>query len=269
MKFSSVSLLLLVALLTGNCSATKKSDDAPMRVKILTYNIHNAQGMDDVTDFDRIATVINRVNADYVALQELDSATQRSGGVVVLDELAKRTGMYAVYGASIDYRGGKYGIGILTKKKPLQHRSVPLPGSEEKRRLLLVETADCVIGCTHWSLTESDRLASVEPINRAVEGYGDKPVFLAGDLNCIPQSEEMALLTKEWSVLNDSLRPTIPAENPESCIDYLLFKNNPLFNVRIVAAEVEQEPVASDHLPVWVSAEVRRNEPSGGTSRAN
>jgi len=94
-------------------------------IKILSYNIRNARGMDEKTDYDRIAGIIRSIHPDCAALQELDSATARSNGEVILDELAKRTGMYASYSKSIDYQGGGYGIGILTKEKPPSQRSHP------------------------------------------------------------------------------------------------------------------------------------------------
>lgn len=74
--------------------------------------------------------------------QELDSVTQRNNGVYSLGELAKRTLMHATYAPSIDFQGGKYGIGMLSKEKPLGFKRISLPGKEEKRSLLIVEFAD-------------------------------------------------------------------------------------------------------------------------------
>ena len=259
MKLLRFFSLVMAVLLFGSCSVTKKTPDEGAQLKILSYNIRNARGMDEVTDFNRVAKVIERINADCVALQELDSATARSGGMVVLDELAKRTNMHAVYNASIDYDGGKYGVGILTKEKPLRFYGVPLPGSEEKRSLLIVEMADYVICSTHWSLRQPDRFASVALINEALKKYTDKPVFLAGDLNAVPESEEIRELSKEWVVLNDPAQPTIPVVNPNRCIDYVFGKRSAAFRFEVVQAQVENEPVPSDHLPVWTLVSVRRN----------
>ena len=108
-------------------------------LKILTYNVRNCKGLDNLTDFQRIADVIIRSDADCVALQELDSATQRLNHAVVLNELALRTGMFPTYHGSISYQGGKYGIGILTRDKPLRTEALVLPGKEEARSLLIVE----------------------------------------------------------------------------------------------------------------------------------
>jgi len=53
----------------------------------LTYNVRNCKGLDNNTDYKRVADIISRVDADVVALQELDSATERSNKVVVWKNL--------------------------------------------------------------------------------------------------------------------------------------------------------------------------------------
>ncbi len=165
-----INLFLLLAISVMICCGTNRNNNKTETVKILSYNVRNARGMDEVTDYNRVASVIKRIDADCAAIQELDSATQRSGGFIVLDELAKRTGMFATYNKSIDYQGGGYGIGILTKEKPpLRKEAVLLPGSEEQRSLLLVEMPDYVICCTHWSLNQPDRMASVDVINELIK----------------------------------------------------------------------------------------------------
>ncbi len=251
-----LSAVILFVFTSGDLcrAADPKTDSAEIR--ILSYNIRNARGMDEVVDYDRIADVIRRIDPDCVALQELDSATERSQGKVVLDELAKRLGMYASYSGAIDYQSGKYGIGILSKEKPLRKVTVPLPGSEEKRSLLIVELPDYVMCCTHWSLMQPDRLFSIEVINETMKKYTTKPVFLAGDLNATPESSEITECAKTWEMLNDPSRPTFPSDNPRSCIDYILFKKNPAFRIRVIQTGVEKESEASDHRPVWVDVQV-------------
>lgn len=254
--FLSAAILFLFTNVDLFRQGERKSDSG--KIRILSYNIRNGIGMDEVPDYDRITHAIRRIDPECVALQELDSATERSQGKVVLDELAKKLGMYASYGASIDYRGGKYGIGILSKEKPLRKETVPLPGSEEKRSLLVVELPGYVMCCTHWSLTPSDRLSSIDIINKVTEKYTTKPVFLAGDLNATPESPEIAELAKTWEMLNDPSRPTFPSDNPCYCIDYIFFKKNSLFRITVLQTCVENESMASDHRPVWVDVQLSK-----------
>lgn len=217
-------------------------------LRLLSYNIRNAKGLDNITDYKRIANVIEKANVDVVALQELDSVTKRSNGKYVLLELANETRMYSSYAAAIDFSGGKYGVGILSKEKPIAQRSISLPGSEEKRVLLIVEFKNYVLFCTHLSLTEADRNTSAEIINKEAATY-TKPVFLSGDLNDTPTSPMMQLLTKQWNLLSE-IAPTFPANNPDRCIDYIMsYKQHKVIIKRSI---VINEPLASDHRPMMV-----------------
>ncbi len=227
-------------------------------ITLLSYNIRNAWGMDHVMDYNRIAKIINRIQPDAVALQELDSATIRSYGAITLDEIAKKTNMFASYSKSINYQGGGYGIGILTKEKPLRTIRVSLPGKEEKRSFLMVEMSKYIFCCTHLSLTQNDRLQSVEIINDFVARlHTNKPIFLAGDLNAVSSSAEMVAFTRDWNILNDTQQFTIPSSVPIKCIDYILVHRNSS-EVIPMMSKVENEPLASDHLPVWVKVRLPR-----------
>lgn len=217
-------------------------------IRILSYNIRNAKGMDNVTNYKRIANIITASKASIVALQELDSVTQRSKGVDVLKELAEATGMYASYGAAIAFQGGKYGVGILSKEKPLNQQTIALPGTEEPRVLLMVEFENYVVFCTHFSLTEKDRIGSVKIIEEAIKAY-QKPVLLAGDLNDTPGSTMMQLLQHQFQLLSSNAF-SFPSDKPDRCIDYILMHHKQ--KVSVLQAEVLNEPVASDHRPVMV-----------------
>ncbi|MDR3194055.1 MAG: endonuclease/exonuclease/phosphatase family protein [Tannerella sp.] len=227
-------------------------------VRVMSYNVRNAVGLDHVTDYRRIADVIADLSPDVVALQELDSVTNRSNRADVLARLADLTKMYAVYGASIPYDGGKYGIGILSKTPPQAWKRIPLPGREEARSLLLVEFEEYVFCCTHFSLNEEDRQASVQVIDEAVKTY-DKPVFLAGDINAVPDSPVLEAFRKNWKILSDTRQFTFPADKPDRTIDYLMgyLAGGAVYSVWQTG--VFPEPEASDHRPLF--ADVRLKTP--------
>jgi endonuclease/exonuclease/phosphatase family metal-dependent hydrolase len=167
----SLSLLLLMILVFNVFGLNSAETGTVDTLKILTYNVRNCKGLDNLIDYERIANVIKRIDADVVALQELDSVTVRSNHVDVLAELARKTGLFPTYRASIKFQGGAYGIGILTRIKPLKTEALPLPGKEEKRSVLLVELPGFVVCCTHFSLTSQDRAESVGIINQLVTKY--------------------------------------------------------------------------------------------------
>lgn len=218
-------------------------------LRIMSYNIRNGRGMDDVADYQRTADVINKVRPNVVAVQEVDSVTGRSGHTDVLRVLANKTLMYPVYAPAINYDGGKYGIGMLSKEKPLNYRYLPLPGREEERALLIVEFENYIYCCTHLSLTGEDRLASLNIIRREA-AKANKPLFIAGDLNAHPDSEVIKGLQKDFVILSNIKQPTFPADNPKETIDYIASYAKDTTAFTCLSAWVVNEPAASDHRPI-------------------
>ncbi len=226
---------------------------AQEHLKLMSYNIRNATGIDGITDYQRIADIILREAPDVVAIQEIDSVTIRSKQKYVLGEIATLTQMHSTYAPAIDYQDGKYGIGILSREEPLSVYRYPLPGREEKRVLLMAEFANYIFCCSHFSLTPEDRLASVEIIKQiATQHSHGKPLFLAGDLNDAPHTPEIQALTKDFILLNDTLCPTYRANSPRITIDYITAWRHANNHFERLTTEVLNEPVASDHLPIVV-----------------
>jgi endonuclease/exonuclease/phosphatase family metal-dependent hydrolase len=255
MKVIFTSLIAL--LFSGLLAAQNISPKEDNTLRILTYNTHNCIGMDNVADYGRIADVINKVNPDVVALQELDSMTQRSKSFI-LKYLADRTSMYWTYGPAISYQGGKYGIGILSKEKPMNTRILKLPGREEQRALLIAEFQEYVFCCTHLSLTEEDRRLSTFIILEAVEDIS-KPVFLGGDMNDVHGSPMQNMLSEKFSPLNDYKQNTFPVKNPNLCIDFIYGYNNGN-TYSVLHRQVIDEQMASDHLPVFVDVRLKADK---------
>ena len=251
----SVLLVFLGSLfcdLSGQTAVYPQSENS---LRLMSYNVRNARGMDEKVDYERVADVIRKVSPDVLALQELDSVTARSENIDVLAVLGDLTKMYSVYGASIDYRGGKYGVGILSKEKPLSWKSLPLPGREEARSLLIVEFEKYVYCCTHLSLNEEDRLASVKIINEEAKLFS-KPVFIAGDFNGEPESPEILEMQNSCQVLSNVEKFTFPADKARETIDYIFAYKQGNKEYTVLQEKVLDEPVASDHLPLFVDIKV-------------
>jgi len=246
MKKVFLIISFFVLIITGYAQPYPQDENT---VRVMSYNIQNGKGIDNVVDYQRIADVITNIAPDVVALQELDSVTNRSKGVDLLARLSNLTAMYPVYGASISYDGGKYGIGILSKQKPLSWKRIPLPGREEARSLLIVELKDYVFCCTHFSLNAEDRLASVEIINQTVKDY-DKPVVLAGDINAAPESPVLEAFKQNWVTLTDTKQFTFPSDKPDRTIDYI-FGYIPKGETYSVWRNRVVNSLASDHLPLF------------------
>lgn len=220
-------------------------------LRLMTYNIKNANGMDDICDFQRVANVINNASPDVVAIQEVDSMTNRSGQKYVLGEIAERTQMYAYFAPAIDFDGGKYGIGLLAKQIPVRLQTIALPGREEARTLILAEFENYIYCCTHMSLTEEDRMKSLEIVKSFVAPY-KKPLFLAGDMNAEPESDFIKELQKDFQILSNPKQSTYPAPDPKETIDYITALKSNANGFALISSQVLDEPMASDHRPILV-----------------
>ena len=245
MKKFTLIIIAAVAMAFVACGSKQIS------TRLLCYNVRNCMGLDGVQDFERVAKIITDVDAEAVAIQELDSMTTRYPGKDVLGELAALTGMHPTFVPSIDYKGGKYGIGMLTKEKPISYRRVPLPCRSEPRSLLIVELQDYYYCCTHLSLHEEDRITSAGII---VEEFSklDKPALLAGDFNADPTSEFMKIMGEHFHVFKktDGEGFTFRADKPFSEIDYICLFTDKGAKAEVTSHTVINAPVESDHRPI-------------------
>lgn len=268
-KFNLALLALLVSAFAA--IACTKSEDAPqeppkqepteettssIELRLLCYNVRNCVGLDDKFSPERIAKIIKDNDVEAVALQELDSVTKRHP-VDVLGELAELTGMYPTFGPSIDHQGGKYGIGVLTKQKPISHRRVPLPCRSEPRSLLIVELQDYYYCSTHLSLHEADRITSMGIIISELSKL-NKPVILAGDFNDTRNSKAMKLLATEFYLFpKGGNANTFPADKPKSEIDFVALYTGKGAKATLKSHTVLNCPVESDHRPIYTKVEVK------------
>ena len=214
----------------------------------MSYNIRNCIGMDRVQDLDRVAEVINGAGPDIVAIQEVDSVTGRSGGRDILSNLGALCGMHPTFAAAIDYDGGRYGIGILSKELPISVQRYPLPGREETRALVVAEFEDFYFACTHLSLTHEDCLASVDILNTIASKAG-KPFFLSGDFNATPDSDVIDALQEHFVILTNPDELTFPADKPDRTLDYIMVSRKFYPSITAGTPEVVNAPMASDHRP--------------------
>lgn len=259
--------LLMLALAPIGCAQSRQMDaQAPTRLRVLTYNIHVGVGTDSRLDLQRVANVIGQCNPDVVALQELDNRTTRTERIDEPAELARLTGMRVQFGKTLDFQGGEYGIGILSRYPITQPSLHPLPrvGQREPRAALAATiTPDnglppFLFVCTHLDHAgdEQNSLPQVRVLNELF-ARSDVPAILAGDLNKSPGTQTIRELSRHWT----NATPggdyfTIPATQPTHQIDYIFFR--PATQWRVVEAKVIDEPIASDHRPLLVVLEAVR-----------
>ena len=226
----------------------------------LSYNIHYAVGMDGKADLARIARVIRDSKAGIVGLQEVSNKA-------MADELGRLTKMKAVFGRSKE-KDSQYGDAILCRYPftYVGNESIPSASSSRYQAMAVdVDVSDVFGGDTkvrfvntHFDWlpsigSQEARLAACEVIERAFfTGYAGL-ALLAGDLNAVPGSAPLERLTAQEWFFTDLGEPrfTIGTPKPDRQIDYVLVRPQKAWQVQRV--HVMDEPVASDHLPIWMT----------------
>lgn len=272
MSRNSLGVLLLAASLTS-CSALPVTREPVLNV--LVYNIHAGKDAKAVNNIARVASIVKATGADVALLQEVDVNTRRSGGADQPAELADLTGFRDVFGKTLEYDGGEYGIAVLTRW-PVEHdtlfrlsvtpRQERAGGSYEPRGVLhaLIATPHGPLHIlnTHFDPSADDRFRMQEAagllrLAERLRASGEL-VLLGGDLNANPDSRVLALFRDAgwkdaWEGCGEGEGKTFPYNAPVKRIDYLLLGPR----ASCVSAEVLVTD-ASDHRPVMFRIKVAR-----------
>lgn len=238
-------------------------NEAPARtpgtLRILAYNIRHGEGMDSVINLKRVAELISELEPDIVALQEIDSAVERTFIVDQIAVLGEITGMHAAFGGFFDYQGGRYGMGILSRYPILAYENHRLPDGLEPRTALAaridVNGTELVVVGIHLYATDEERLAQAKRLIELLQGE-TAPVILAGDFNSTADSEVMALFARPWQIPDkgdDNL--TFPSDAPDREIDYVIYR--PADRFEVIGHWPVDEPLVSDHRPLILDLQLR------------
>ncbi|MGE5621054.1 MAG: endonuclease/exonuclease/phosphatase family protein [archaeon] len=237
------------------------------KLTVITYNIHHGQGIDKVLDIKRIGGILTDNNAGLAALQEVDRGVERSGKIDIMKMLAEQTGMNMAFGKNIEFQGGDYGNGILSKFKidTVQNLHYKMLREGEQRGLLQavveINGGKIVFMDTHTGdkSNDTEKLMNVEEIVSALKNYKGMPVILCGDFNDRPGSKMHEGL-KEYFIdvremLNSEAGYTFPSDKPDRRIDYIYISKESLKKLKPLSVRVIQSE-ASDHLPVVAEFEL-------------
>lgn len=221
-------------------------------VRLMSYNIRHGSDINKVMNLAEQIEVMRKWQPDYIMMQEVDSVCTRSGKIYEAQVIADALGMHATFARAIDFEGGKYGVALLSREKPLHVDRYPLPNNSEARVLLVCEFEDKYVACTHLSYERNEHEAPVEIINAAAR-KATKPFFIGGDWNDEPESVLLTTLRKTFNILSDDYVLSYPADVPTMCIDYIAaYKNENVRQPTVTFQHLADEPTASDHRPLIV-----------------
>lgn len=227
----------------------------------LTYNTHNAIGIDDKFDMDRIVELIKEQDPDVVGLNEIDMGSLKTGYIDIASYIAQKLNMYYYYGPTFSKH---YGNVVLSKYPFEDVENINLPQVKSNTEPRGVIRAEIAIGSkiwtvyiTHLSTDHEDRLEQVDFIVDLITEEEDiKHTIWMGDLNFAPDSKEYSKLNATSDIkLRDTHRFLEKKPDLTCCFDE---EGTPTNRIDYILCSPELIPVkcnviysiASDHCAV-------------------
>ncbi|MDT8384726.1 MAG: endonuclease/exonuclease/phosphatase family protein [Gammaproteobacteria bacterium] len=222
-----------------------------LRIALATYNLHACIGTDGAFDPDRSIKVINDLDADVLALQEVEH--HPVGDQDLLDYLATKTGYTAIAGPNLLRDRRHYGNALLTRLPVMSVQRIDLSiASREPRGALDVSYKAggqrLQVVATHLGLNPTERRQQVRQLLTHLESSSADITVLMGDIN-------------EWFLWGRPLRwlrahfqstarhATFPTRWPLLALDHIWISPHR----RLISLEVHRSKlarIASDHLPL-------------------
>jgi endonuclease/exonuclease/phosphatase family metal-dependent hydrolase len=225
------------------------------RICIGSYNVHSCIGLDRRCSPARIASVLQELNCDIFALQEVDNAPGEDDDSQQLEYLSQAMKMAAVPGMRIVRHSGEYGNALLTRFPVISvHRHDLSYGKWlEPRGALDVELdvggrALRVIA-THLGLSRSERRFQWRQLLAAIASSPpDHPTIVLGDMNeWFPRA---GTLRDAHKILGEALAPPeFPSFAPFLALTRIWVRPvEAIVSVAVHRSQLARR--ASDHLPL-------------------
>jgi endonuclease/exonuclease/phosphatase family metal-dependent hydrolase len=220
-------------------------------VVIASYNIHRTVGLDGRRNPTRIAAVIDQIDADLIALQEVEWGLPSHEAW--LEMYAARRGYELLVDPNIEDHRGRFGNVLLSRHPVSRVDRIDLSVGRFEPRGAIAAHVDLhglphLVVATHLGLRVRERRRQTARIARYLNACEPLPSILLGDLN-------------EWQWRSRSIRAiaalyekapsprSFPSWRPVFALDRILFRE--IGERPIVRTHVGPlSKVASDHLPV-------------------
>ena len=227
-------------------------------MKIVTYNVHKCRGMDGRTLVRRIADVLEGIDADIVALQEVFASEHGRQSQVEL--IAQTLGYAVTFGKTRHVDGRPYGNAILSRWPVRSSANFQLQWTRREQRgciradietpLGLVHVFNIHMGTSYFERRHQIRsLVNQDHLHSDLEG----PRVLVGDFNEWVSGLTTKVLREKFESLNMELhirrKKSYPGLLPFLHLDHVYFER-PLHVEQAELVRTRKTLVASDHLPL-------------------
>jgi endonuclease/exonuclease/phosphatase family metal-dependent hydrolase len=233
-------------------------DHALDRLTIATYNIHRGIGTDGSVSQEKIVKVLHEIDADIVALQELEA--NRDPALNMLNYLSDQTGLVPVAGPILMMQDTLYGNALLSRlpKFMVKRLDLSIPGHEPRDALDLDidwNGNKLHLVATHLGLRPGERRQQVKRLLQLFRTDKTDLAVLMGDINeWFLWGRPLRRLHRKFSA-TPSLR-TFPSCWPLFALDRIWVRpHENLIDIRVHESEIAR--TASDHLPLKAVIEMK------------
>ncbi len=229
---------------------------------VATYNVHSCIGIDGRHDPGRVATVIRGLEADIIALQEVDARDRPSGYLDQWTFLGAATGTQAIPGISLRTHRNLFGNALLSRHpvRAVRLHDLSVSGREPRGAIdadIEIDGRVVRIVATHLGLRQGERRRQAEFLLKILAhtpvevGPPRVATLVLGDLNEWRRGAKSSITSLiRWSGAPPTSSPaSFPARYPLLPLDRVLIHGG----LALVECRVDRSPVArkaSDHLPV-------------------
>ncbi len=228
----------------------------PEHLRFASYNIRKTKGLDGRFDPNRTISVINSLDADVIALQEVDHRLGDRPTALARDLIERESDFQVPAFARNDVSLGWHGNLILVRKGlefgGLHH--LDLPGLEPRGAIAVDISFPYrlrIIG-THLGLTRYHRRKQLSTIANHVDP--NVKTILLGDFNEWAAKRGLEPLDDQFEV--HSPGKSFHAARPIAALDRIaLSPGLSLHDGGVLESESSKR--ASDHLPIWADIALR------------
>lgn len=220
------------------------------QIRIASYNVHKARGVDRRHMPERILEVINGLDAEIVVLQEADKRLGARLPAIPPALIESETDFRLVNVSANGISLGWHGNAVLVRPKAHVEKvtRLELPGLEPRGalRIDLGIGAGVSIVATHLGLRRRDRQAQLRTLCEATRDSAN--TVIAGDFNEWSEHSGLEPLAERFET--HSPGRSFHARRPVAALDRFALSAG----IEMRDAGVEQGPMAkraSDHLPIW------------------
>lgn len=233
-----------------------------MNINVMTFNIQHGfdYAKQDGINLQLMADTIKKLGGDIVGLNEVRDAGRDPDYTAQAKIIAEQLGYHWFFAKTIDFPGGPYGNGLVSKYPILSAEKVSIedpfikdePTYYETRCILkaVIDVPGFCGGLTvlisHFGLAKSEQHNAVTRVREVVADLKGPIVFM-GDLNMQPDDEILQpifTVMKDTATAFEAPKFSFPSDEPDRKIDYIFVDKD----TAVVSADIPAV-VASDHRP--------------------